>query len=89
MPTYRQQLFEMRAEGTCTLYVDFNHLFRYNDVLANAIAGSFYRFEPFLRAAVQLFVSTHVPSYGRLPGSNQPRDFWVSLCGLGIVHRYA
>jgi hypothetical protein len=44
MPTYRQQLFEMKAEGTNTLYVDFNHLFRYNDVMANAIANGYYRY---------------------------------------------
>ena len=43
LPTYRQQLLEMRNEGLNTLYVDFNHLFRYNDVMANAIANGYYR----------------------------------------------
>lgn len=43
-PTYVQQLHEMRNSGTNTLYVDFNHLFRYNDVMANAIANGYYRY---------------------------------------------
>lgn len=44
LPTYRQQLLEMKNDGTNTLYVDFNHLFRYNDVMANAVATGYYRY---------------------------------------------
>jgi len=87
-PTYLQQLLDMRNDGTNTLYVDFNHLFRYNDVMANAIANGYYRFEPFLRAALQAFVDNHVPSYARMSATNQAREFWISLHGLGVVHRY-
>jgi DNA replication licensing factor MCM6 len=47
----------------------------------------FCSFEPALRAAMQSFVLNHIPSYARLPNSNQPRDFWVSLYGLGVVNR--
>lgn len=86
-PLYRQQLADLRNEGLNTIYVDFNHLYRFDDVLANAIAENFYRFEPALRAAMQNFVLSHIPSYARLPNSNQPRDFWVSLYGLGVVNR--
>lgn len=42
-PLYRQQLSELRNEGLNTIYVDFNHLYRFDDVLANAIAENFYR----------------------------------------------
>lgn len=42
-PLYRQQLSEIRNEGFNTIYVDFNHLYRFDDVLANAIAENFYR----------------------------------------------
>ena len=42
-PLYRQQLSELRNEGLNTIYVDFNHLYRFDDVLANAIADNFYR----------------------------------------------
>lgn len=86
-PLYRQQLVELRNDGLNTIYVNFNHLYRFDDVLANAIAENYYRFEPALRAALQSFVHMHIPTYARLPNSNQPRDFWVSLYGLGVVHR--
>lgn len=86
--TYVQQLHEMRSSGTNTLFVDFAHLFRYNDVMANAIANGYYRFEPFLRAALHAFVENHIPSYARMSSSNQAREFWISIYGLGIVHRY-
>lgn len=87
LPLYLHQFNEMRNEGRSTLYVDFNHIYRYNDVLANAIADNYYRFEPFLRAAFTAFVHSHAPSYVRLPSSNQPRQFWVSVYGLSIVHK--
>lgn len=87
LPLYRQQLLEMRNEGANTLYVDYNHLFRYNDVLATAIASNYYRFEPFLRAAILKFVTTHLPSYARQSNSQLPRDFWIALYGLSVVHR--
>ena len=47
----------------------------------------YFSFEPALRAAMQSFVLNHIPSYSRLPNSNQPRDFWVSLYGLGVLNR--
>ncbi|PJF17226.1 DNA helicase [Paramicrosporidium saccamoebae] len=87
LPFYKQQLWEMRNEGTLTLYVDYNHLFRYNDVLANAITANFYRFEPFLRTALHSFVTANMPSYARISNSNQPREFWISIYGLGVIHR--
>lgn len=43
-PLYRQQLAELRNHGLNTIYVDFNHLYRFDDVLANAIAENFYRY---------------------------------------------
>lgn len=87
LPLYRQQLYDMKDDGTNTLYVDFNHLFRYNDVLANAIATNYYRFEPFLRAALHSFVAAHLPSYNRISNSNRAREFWISIYGLSVVHR--
>lgn len=42
-PLYRQQLSDIRNEGLNTIYIDFNHLYRFDDVLANAIAENFYR----------------------------------------------
>lgn len=88
LPLYRQQLIQMRNQGTNTLYVDYNHLFQHNDVLATAISSNFYRFETFLRRALVQFISNHIPSYLRTPSSsNEQRDFWISIYGLNVVHR--
>lgn len=48
---------------------------------------TYCRFEPFLRAALHAFVENHIPSYGRMSATNQAREFWVSLHGLGVMHR--
>lgn len=85
---YISQLNEMRKDGQNTLYVDFVHIYRYNEVLANAIAESYYRFEPFLRTSLKNFVAIHAPNYLRLPNSNQERDFWVSIYGMTLIHKY-
>lgn len=52
------------------------------------ISTTRYSFEPFLRAALHGFVENHVPSYARMSANNQAREFWVSVYGLGVVHRY-
>lgn len=88
LPFYRQKLLNMCEEGTSTMYVDYGHLARYNDVLANAIVANFYRFEPFLRAALHKFVLTHTPIYARLNNSSVAREFWVSIYGIPVSHRY-
>ena len=84
---YLQQLQEMRNLGRSTMYVDFAHLYRYNDVLATAIADNYYRFEPFLTKAVTALVAVHAPSLLRLPNTKQPRLFSVSVYGVSIVQR--
>lgn len=43
MPVYIQQLHEMRNDGQNTLFVDFGHVVRFNEVLATAIIENFYR----------------------------------------------
>ena len=86
-PYYVTQLHDMRRDGHNTIFVDFGHIYRYNDVLANAIADSYYRFEPFLLDAVKSFVRLHAPSYLRLPNSNQERDFWLSFYGINLIHK--
>jgi DNA replicative helicase MCM subunit Mcm2 (Cdc46/Mcm family) len=86
-PYYVTQLHDMRRDGHNTVFVDFSHVYHYNDVLASAIADSYYRFEPFLLDAIKGFVRLHAPSYLRLPNSNQERDFWLSFYGINLVHK--
>lgn len=47
----------MVDEYECTtLFVDFYHIVRYNQDLADAIFEEFYRYEPYLRNAVEALV---------------------------------
>lgn len=78
---------EMRNEGGNTLYVEYTHLFRYDDVLANAITSNFYRFEPFLKAALATFVQRHLPHYARITVTGNARDFWIAIHGIEVIHR--
>ncbi|RKP05340.1 MCM2/3/5 family-domain-containing protein [Thamnocephalis sphaerospora] len=61
---YVSRLRRLAEEDRVTLYVDYTHMFAYDQVLAEAVATFFYRrFEPYLRRAVQQFGSMHVPTY--------------------------
>ena len=80
---YVQQLHEMRNDGQTTMYVDFNHVLRYDEVLAVAIVEHFYRMEPFLKEALRMLVEAYLPSYTRSePNGGKYRDFWVSFYNL-------
>lgn len=59
-----------------TLYVDFTHLMDHSEVLANAIQGDFYRFQPYMLRALNNLIAKYEPQYyreHRQPGSTTAR----------------
>lgn len=61
---YIAQIMGMKKFELSTLYVDFNHLLKWeNSVLADAIADQYYRFLPFLTKALHNTVAKHEPEY--------------------------
>ncbi|KAI8868895.1 MCM-domain-containing protein [Ramicandelaber brevisporus] len=60
---YLAQIRHLAVEGLHTVVVDFGHLMMIDDELATAVVRHHYRFEPYLRKAVQNVVSRHVPNY--------------------------
>lgn len=57
----------MAIYGLSTLYVDFNHMLRYEDgVLADGIATGYYRFFPYMVRALQNTIAKYAPQYYRL-----------------------
>lgn len=92
-PTYIEQLFAMRDFGRLTLYVDFRHILRHDEVLADAISDQYYRFLPFLRRALIDLVNAYIPGYLYLnahvattaSSGLVPRDFALSFYNLSIV----
>ena len=92
-PFYIEQLYAMRDYGRTTLYVDFEHVLRYDEVLARAISEQYYRFVPYLRRALVDLVTAYTPGYLYLNAHAAssastglvPRDFSLAFHNLSIV----
>ncbi|TFK64055.1 MCM-domain-containing protein [Pluteus cervinus] len=90
---YIEQIHTMREYELTTLYVDYGHLLRADDVLADAIQKQYYRFIPYLRRALHNLVSEYEPEYLRInptaattDSTNlQLREFNVAFYHLPLV----
>lgn len=61
---YVAQIHGMKKFGLSTLYVDFTHLSSAdNQILADAIANQYYRFQPFLTRALHNLIAKYEPEY--------------------------
>ncbi|KAI9928381.1 hypothetical protein ASPWEDRAFT_38782 [Aspergillus wentii DTO 134E9] len=61
---YIAQIHGMRRFDLSTLYVDFTHLTSLdNQILADAIANQYYRFQPFLTKALHNLIAKYEPEY--------------------------
>jgi DNA replication licensing factor MCM6 len=61
--TYEEQIMAMIRNDKTTIYVNFADLNQYDRELAEAIQLEYYRFEPFLRKAVQDYVGAEHRDY--------------------------
>lgn len=89
MPTYVAQLQTLKERMRTTLYVDYNHMMRFNSDLV-IVAEEFFRFEPHLRKCVEEFVMKHLnrdgsgaPHFVELSG----RNYWLSIYNLPTVRK--
>lgn len=63
---YISQIHGMQKLQLSTLYVDFTHLTSLpNQVLADAIANQYYRFQPYLTKALHNLIAKYEPQYFR------------------------
>ncbi|CRK19445.1 hypothetical protein BN1723_011870 [Verticillium longisporum] len=63
---YVAQIHGMRTYQLSTLYVDFRHLGQWqNGSLSDAVATNYYRFLPFITAALHGAIAKHEPQYFR------------------------
>ncbi|KYQ88497.1 MCM family protein [Tieghemostelium lacteum] len=53
---YYYQVEKMKNEQKSNLYVDYGHLERYREDLANAIRENYYRLEPSIKKALNMFI---------------------------------
>lgn len=55
-----------RTYGLSTVYVDFQHLLRWEEgTLATAVQDDYYRFQPYMITALNRTIQRHVPEYFR------------------------
>src|ERR1700761_6756276 len=64
---YINQIHGLREFQLSTLYVDYRHMLAYREgpILADAIAGQYYRFLPFLTRAMHTLLAKYEPVYFR------------------------
>ncbi|RKP02965.1 hypothetical protein CXG81DRAFT_10117 [Caulochytrium protostelioides] len=96
---YINQIKNFRYQDITTLYVDFEHVFAYSDVLANTIVQEYHRLDPYLRRAIQDAVALHDPYHLHVPGPPadasgagpaeplEAREFWVSWYNIPLIRR--
>lgn len=89
---YRNQIENFRAADLDTIFIDFSHLFLFDETLASTVQSQFYRMDPYLRKAVQNVVTEIDPEYldlrvGSFGDSSITRSFWISWYGTQNVCR--
>lgn len=88
-PVYVAQLRTLKERMRTTLYVDYEHMMRFNPDLV-VIADEFFRFEPVLRRCVAEFISKHAdvaPNSADQPPDPSARSYWLSICNLPTVRK--
>ncbi|KAG2615621.1 hypothetical protein PVAP13_3NG047900 [Panicum virgatum] len=89
-PFYEMEMEAMRSRESTTMYVDFAHVLRFNDILQKAIAEEYLRFEPYLRNACKRFVLEHRASENRAPiiSDDSPnKDINIAFYNIPMLKR--
>ena len=84
---YVDQAMSMKNEEHTTLYVDFRHVLQSDPTLAEALQLAFYRYEPFLRKGVQVFIRSIPETAQYVQGEQGDKEFFVSFYNMTTVER--
>ncbi|CAI0546200.1 unnamed protein product [Linum tenue] len=84
-PFYEAEIEAMRANESTTMFIDFSHVMRYNDLLQKAIADEYLRFEPYLKNACKRFVTELKPSF--IADDNPNKDINVAFFNIPFSKR--
>lgn len=82
---YDAEVEAMRANDSDTMYIDFAHVMRFNDVLQRAISDEFLRFEPYLKSACKRFIMELRPTF--IADDNPNKDINVAFYNLPLVKK--
>eukprot|EP00268_Persea_americana_P052479 TRINITY_DN5877_c0_g1_i1.p1 TRINITY_DN5877_c0_g1~~TRINITY_DN5877_c0_g1_i1.p1 ORF type:complete len:831 (-),score=179.28 TRINITY_DN5877_c0_g1_i1:344-2836(-) len=84
-PFYESEIEAMKAKESTTMFVDFSHVIRFNDVLQKAISEEYLRFEPYLKNACKRFVMEQKPTF--IPDDNPNKDINVAFYNIPLLKR--
>nr|CAD1837144.1 unnamed protein product [Ananas comosus var. bracteatus] len=86
-PLYEAEIEAMRSKESTTMYVDFSHVMRFNDVLQKAISEEYLRFEPYLRNACKRFVMEQKSGPSIIPDDSPNKDINVAFYNIPLLKR--
>ncbi|PHT56245.1 DNA replication licensing factor MCM6 [Capsicum baccatum] len=84
-PFYETEIEAMRPNESNTMFIDFSHVMRFNDVLQKAISDEFLRFGSYLKNACKRFVMELKPTF--ITDDNPNKDINVAFYNLPLIKR--
>ncbi|PWA38956.1 DNA replication licensing factor Mcm6 [Artemisia annua] len=84
-PYYESEIEAMRPNESNTMFIDFAHVMRFNDVLQKAISDEYLRFESYLKNACKRFVMGQKPTF--ITDDNPNKDINIAFFNLPIIKR--
>jgi DNA replication licensing factor MCM6 len=86
LSNYKDQITNMIKNDKTTVYINFEHLTDFDSELSEAVELEYYRFEPFLRKAVQDYVGMEHYEYVH-DVDKGTREFFVSIYNMPRVEK--
>ncbi|KAI3856424.1 hypothetical protein MKW98_008876 [Papaver atlanticum] len=84
-PYYVSEIEEMKAKESTTMFIDFSHVMRYNDILQTAISEEYLRFEPYLKNSCKRFVMEQRPTF--IADDNPNKDINIAFYNIPLLKR--
>ncbi|KAI3944829.1 hypothetical protein MKW92_013269 [Papaver armeniacum] len=84
-PYYVSEIEEMKAKESTTMFIDFSHVMRYNDILQTAISEEYLRFEPYLKSSCKRFVMEQRPTF--IADDNPNKDINIAFYNIPLLKR--
>ncbi|TMW81183.1 hypothetical protein EJD97_011277 [Solanum chilense] len=85
-PFYESEIEAMRPNESNTMFIDFSHVMRFNDILQKAISDEFLRFESYLKNACKRFVMELKSTF--ITDDNPNKDINVAFYNLPLIKSY-
>ncbi|KAF8408553.1 hypothetical protein HHK36_004616 [Tetracentron sinense] len=84
-PFYESEIEAMKLKESTTMFIDFSHVMRFNDVLQKAISEEYLRFESYLKNACKRFVMEQKPTF--IADDNPNKDINVAFYNIPLIKR--